>query len=145
MENQVNKGINQDKLMQSLENKSQDEVKAINAEGGRRSGEVRRARKNIQEMARLIDTMPPTASDAEIVAEIVSAGFEIEHINQQMIRFYRANINSRDNPAFFKELNILSGERPSERTETTLNTGDELNELLKNSLFNNLIGGQKND
>lgn len=84
-------------------------------------------RKDIVTLAKLVDEMGATALDEDVVKEMIAGGYDPTEINQQAIRFYRANINARDNPAYFKELNILSGERPSEKSAVAvLSPAEEL-------------------
>lgn len=86
-------------------------------------------RKDITAMVKVIDELGQSSGDADIVAEMIKAGYPPSEINQQAIRFYQANVNARDNPAFFKELNQITGERPTEKTAVAVLTPSE--ELAK--------------
>lgn len=62
-----------------------EEQRELQLNGGYKSGQVVRARKNIVEMGKLIDTMPATSKDSELVALLMECGFEAKDINQQLL------------------------------------------------------------
>lgn len=96
---------------------------AIKSKGGYKSAEVRRSRKNIIELNKMLDELPPSKTndiDREVEKELIARGLAPELINDQVIVMSCARKHAKvGNVGYFNKLMDMTGEMPANKSEVT--------------------------